>query len=311
MAGHLATVEIDAPGNATRWEAPLNYAGAPMFLQFVSDLTATDGRGRSLDVAVAQNQVVVNGGAPTEKSYTLRYVYRVPQSKSGDVHLSLPTLDAAHGQFDANLTFLSAADLADARAELEVSVPPNMPLRHSWGGAPRVLVDRARHLVSGLIVFGDFRYSTERFGPTEVTFALRGGYDEGQFRSQFGAIFNAQQEIAGPLPSSRLLVVAQDTTAAECKGTALVDAILVNMRVDTSLTPFNFQAMGTVSHELFHEWNLRYVTPQSEDGAYLLSEGFTNYFAVAALVRAGLIQPERFARFLWRYRQLLEQNSKC
>ncbi len=310
MAQRNAFIATAVPGDATVFEAPLSYGGAPVFLQFLVDITATTTGGRNLDVERRHNQVVVNHGVNVPERFTLRYTYRVPQSKSGEVNLSLPTLDSAHGRFDGNLTFLTPRGYANAPARLQVSTPENMPAHHSWGSASTTRVDSVRHLVSGMIAFGDFRYTVETAGETTVRFALRGEYDEMKLRDQFGAILRAQQEIAGPLPSSRLLVVVQDSTSTECKGTALTNAFVVNMQSGTPLEPFNFQAMGTVSHELFHEWNLHYVSPKSDDGAYLLSEGFTNYFAVAALVRARLISPERFARFLWRYRQLLEANPR-
>ncbi len=85
-------------------------------------------------------------------------------------------------------------------------------------------------------------------------------------------------------------------------------AFFVNIPAGTKLTPFHFQVMGTVSHELFHEWNLRYIFPATKDGNYLFSVGFTNYFGVAALTRAGLMKEASFGRFLWRYKKFVEEN---
>jgi len=84
----------------------------------------------------------------------------------------------------------------------------------------------------------------------------------------------------------------------------------VNIPSDTPLVPFNFSAIGTSAHELFHQWNMKYVFPKSPSGAYLLSEGFTNYFAVASLVRAKMIPERSFARFMSIYRNKLKKNPK-
>lgn len=140
--------------------------------------------------------------------------------------------------------------------------------------------------------------------------ALTGGFSHDIFKEQFCKVLQAQQEIAGTLPSKRLLVVVVPTRMDRCKGTSLVNALMVCVPEKEKLTPFNVAVIGTVSHELFHQWNLRLARPKSEQGVYLFSEGFTNYFAVAALVHAGLITEERFAKFMCSYRKHLIDNPK-
>jgi predicted metalloprotease with PDZ domain len=302
-----AQIEITVPAEVTAFEAPLSYAGAPMFIQYLSDLEALDARGNFLPVTVRDNTVLV---APAGEIYTLRYTYNVPQARSGEIDQSLPTMDASHARFDNNLTFLAPRGLAGAPAELLVGAPEHITVATSWGDGGSERAGSVTELISGMIVLGEYRYSTATLGGTSVTFALRGEYDDALLKKQFAQVLESQQAIAGPFPSSRLLVVVQDTVKACCKGTALTNAFLVNIPSGTALEPFNFPAIGTISHELFHQWNLRHVTPADPDGAYLLTEGFTNYFAVATLVHAKLIPMEGFARFLWRYRGLLEGNPE-
>ena len=64
--------------------------------------------------------------------------------------------------------------------------------------------------------------------------------------------------------------------------------------------------LGSVSHEFFHAWNVERIRPQSlepfnfEDanvsGELWLAEGFTNYYGSLILLRAGLIDVDRFVR---------------
>jgi predicted metalloprotease with PDZ domain len=67
-----------------------------------------------------------------------------------------------------------------------------------------------------------------------------------------------------------------------------------------SLAQSGRRALGTVSHEFFHNWNVERIRPASlepfnfEDanisGELWLAEGFTNYYGKLALIRAGLIE---------------------
>jgi predicted metalloprotease with PDZ domain len=161
-----------------------------------------------------------------------------------------------------------------------------------------------------MIVMGHYEYSRATVGNSKVVFAIVGDYSHQIIKEEFCKVLQSQQEIAGDLPSHRLLVSFLPTSMDSCKGTSLSNALNVNIPLKEKLSPFNFAVIGTTSHELFHQWNVRYVRPKSEEGIYLLTEGFTNYFAIAALARAGLISEERFGRFLCRYRKFLSENPK-
>ncbi len=63
--------------------------------------------------------------------------------------------------------------------------------------------------------------------------------------------------------------------------------------------------IGTVSHEFFHSWNVRRIRPKSLEpfdfdradmsGELWFAEGFTNYYGILALKRAGLSTLDEFA----------------
>jgi predicted metalloprotease with PDZ domain len=63
-------------------------------------------------------------------------------------------------------------------------------------------------------------------------------------------------------------------------------------------------AIGTVSHEFFHSWNVKRIRPRGLEpfdferanmsGALWFAEGFTNYYGPLTLARAGISTPEQF-----------------
>jgi len=310
LRSHRAHISITVPIDMNVFEAPEGYGGAPLFIQYLSDFHAIDTLGVSLPVTVQGACVTVATPKSTGNSLTLTYTYNVPQSKAGEIDLSLPTLDALHGRFDNNLTFLAPKNRADLSAQLVISAPAEIRVVSSWGGNTIQNVETIKKLVGGMIVLGNYRISQRTVRDHSVVFAARGDYDEELLKQQFVKVLESQCDITGSFPSPRLLGVFQNSVVDCCKGTSLTNGFVVNIPSGTKLDPLNFEVIGTISHELFHQWNAMQVIPADEEGAYLLTEGFTNYFAVAALVRAELIPPERFARFLWRYRKLLENNPR-
>lgn len=65
---------------------------------------------------------------------------------------------------------------------------------------------------------------------------------------------------------------------------------------------------GTLSHEFFHSWNVERMRPKSLEpfnfeeanmsGELWFAEGFTNYYGELALVRAGIVSLDRYAKMI-------------
>lgn len=308
VSNNKANVEITVPGTVRTFSAPEDYGGSPVFTKYVESVTAINEAGQPLPAQIQGSKVLIEPNG--SEKYTLKYVYRIPQKISGEVDQSLPNLDEHYGRIDNNTFLLTPEGLTSEKATLRIQPPKGWPVATSWGKGTNFEVGKVSELTSGMIVLGDFDYSQENIEGLSVTFAIKGNYPHEVIKNQFAKVLKSQIEIAGPLATNQFLVVFQPTANACCKGTALTNSLNVNIPADEKLEPFNFRAIGTTSHELFHQWNFKSVYPASEDGAYLFSEGFTNYFSVAALVRAGLVPPESFAWFLWHYRNLLEKNPK-
>ena len=72
----------------------------------------------------------------------------------------------------------------------------------------------------------------------------------------------------------------------------------------TDLKTASAREIGTVSHEFFHSWNVRRIRPRSLEpfnferadmsGELWFAEGFTNYYGILALKRAGLSSLDEF-----------------
>ncbi|MBX9723950.1 MAG: hypothetical protein K2X81_21265 [Candidatus Obscuribacterales bacterium] len=303
-----ASIDITVPSNYRRFEAPKWYGGAPNFLKFVSDISATDSAGRRLSTKIKDN--IVEVAATKSASFTLHYSYNIPQSISGQLDFALPVLNESYARFDNNLTFLEPKGAAMQAAKLSISAPSGWEFQTGWGADREISIQHLSDLISGMIVMGHYDYSRAKVGNSQVVFAIIGDYSHETIKSEFCKVLQSQQEIAGDLPSQHLLVAFIPTSMDSCKGTSLSNALSVCIPLKEKLTPFNFAVIGTTSHELFHQWNLRYARPKSDKGVYLLTEGFTNHFAITALARAGLISEERFGRHLCRYRKLLTDNPK-
>lgn len=69
-----------------------------------------------------------------------------------------------------------------------------------------------------------------------------------------------------------------------------------------SLADAASRLVGTASHEFFHSWNVERIRPATLEpfdfstpnmsGELWLAEGFTSYYGVLAMIRAGLVKPE-------------------
>lgn len=299
-------IEIQVPARVSEFKVSQDFGGGGLFKAW-SDFTATTDKGTRLAVKVIPERKTVtvktNGS-----SYTLKYRYQIPQKIAGEVDISAPTLDEKHGRFDNNLTFLVPQGIKDCPARLVVSAPPDWPVVTSWGKGRDIKVNSVHWLSMGMIAMGDYRLSEQQVGQSKVTFAIRGPFDDQILKDSFAKVFKTQEDVVGPFSYRNFLVVFQPRVGEGAQGSSLTNSLIVNLPPKEKLKPFNFAVVGTISHELFHQRNIYAITPLHEEGIYLFTEGFDNYFAVATLVRAGFVTPERFARFLWRYRQMLEQN---
>ncbi len=95
---------------------------------------------------------------------------------------------------------------------------------------------------------------------------------------------------------------------SNCAGDGMEHRNSTSVTSSASLAQNQMGLLGTVSHEFFHAWNVERIRPRSLEpfdfteanmsGELWLAEGFTNYYGVLVIARAGIIAPKDYARRL-------------
>ena len=95
---------------------------------------------------------------------------------------------------------------------------------------------------------------------------------------------------------------------SNCAGDGMEHRNSTSLTSGASLAQNQMGLLGTLSHEYFHAWNVERIRPKSLEpfdfadanmsGELWLAEGFTNYYGVLVIARAGIITPAQYARRL-------------
>jgi predicted metalloprotease with PDZ domain len=278
------------------------------FARNVVAISAEDDRGRPLSIAKTDKatwRVEVAGAARV----TVRTrVY------ANDLTVRTSHLDGTHAYFNgANLFPLSSASRTEP-CVLTLDVP------EGWRVATTLPADAAEkgayraedydHLADCPVEMGTHetvRFEVDRV-PHEVAIWGAGNYDAAVLRADLEKIVRAQAAIMGGLPFSRYLFLIHLTD----KGRGGLE----HRDSTTLLCPrFGFRPrkeyeefLRLASHEYFHAWNVKRIKPKAfdpydyrnENYTKLLwaMEGFTSYYELVALARAGLLSRERLLAIL-------------
>lgn len=95
---------------------------------------------------------------------------------------------------------------------------------------------------------------------------------------------------------------------SNCAGDGMEHRNSTSVTSSASLAQNQMGLLGTVSHEFFHAWNVERIRPKSLEpfdfteanmsGELWLAEGFTNYYGILVIARAGIMTPQQYARRL-------------
>jgi len=95
---------------------------------------------------------------------------------------------------------------------------------------------------------------------------------------------------------------------SNCAGDGMEHRNSTSLTSGGSLAQAQMSLLGTVSHEFFHAWNVERIRPKTLEpfdfteanfsSELWLAEGFTNYYGVLVLARAGIITPGQYAQRL-------------
>ncbi|MFG0260415.1 MAG: M61 family metallopeptidase, partial [Phycisphaerales bacterium JB041] len=132
--------------------------------------------------------------------------------------------------------------------------------------------------------------------------------DAEKLAADFAAIVRAHRDIfegpGAPLPYQRYVFLVHSQPGIG-GGTEHLNSTIMHTRPQTFTSDSSYAGfLGLVSHEMFHTWNVKRLRPagltpydyQGENYTDLLwvAEGTTSYYDDVTLVRAGLLDPERY-----------------
>jgi predicted metalloprotease with PDZ domain len=281
------------------------------FAKNVYDLKAYGADGN--EIAVHQEDiatwVVAGHGGAVKLTYTLF-------ANGGDgtyagiddrkLHLNMPA------------AFLYGEQLNDRPVMLTI----NPKQRENWGvatqlvglGGRRFAAPNYYYFFDSPTIVGDImRDSWEVVNPGGKTQTIEVAMMHEGTREQFDAYLNwtkdvvrAQQNVYGELPDfdyGKYTFLCSYNPWIGGDGMEHRNSTICSASV--GLEDYAERLIGTVSHEFFHCWNVERIRPASLEpfsfdhanmsGELWFAEGFTSYYDDLALVRAGILSPEKYA----------------
>lgn len=267
---------------------------------------AEDARGDSLPIEKTDKstwRIETNGASTVTMEYE---VY------ANDLHNRTMHVDDTHAFLDGSAMLVYAPDRRDQACRVRITAPDDWGIATGLDAEPNdptlfvapdfdVLIDCPFEIgVHDLI-----RFEVEQT-PHEIVIWGDTEYDADEMIEDFSAIVKVQSAMYGGLPYDRyvFMVHARDGAggATEHLNSTILQTSSTTLSDDSRYTRW----LGTVSHELFHTWNVKHSRPaglspydyQKENYTTLLwvAEGTTSYYDDLMLVRAGITEPDDYIR---------------
>lgn len=291
---------------------------------------AEDADGDALEITKSDKSTwqIATGGADT---VTMEYeVY------ANDLHSRTMHVDDTHAFLDGSAMLVYAPERRDEPCRVRISAPEDWRIATGLDPAPNdptlfiapdfdVLIDCPFEI--GIHDLIEFEVENT---PHEIVIWGDTEYDADEMIEDFSAIVEAQADMYDGLPYDRYVFMVHARDGAGGATEHLNSTILQTSSTTLSDDSRYNRWLGTVSHELFHTWNVKHSRPaglspydyQKENYTTLLwvAEGTTSYYDDLMLVRAGITEPDdyikslggslaRMARHPGRSVQSLEQSS--
>ncbi len=287
------------------------------FAKNVFEVRAVDGAGNALDPvrsAMARWDVAGHDGA-------VRFTYRVYGDRVDGTYLAV---DDTHAHLNMPASLMWADGLEDRRAVVRFEPPPDSgwrvatqlyptddPLVFTAPNLPYLLDSPAEVSAFAERTFTVADPADPGYRPA-FRIALHHAGSERELDLFAGDVERIVREMATVFGEFPRFETGRYTFIADYLPTASGDAMehrnSTVLSAPATLAGQRRRLLGSVSHEFFHVWNVERIRPRSlepfdfEDvnpsGELWLAEGFTNYYGVLILQRAGLATlPETLARF--------------
>ena len=276
------------------------------FAKNIYNFRATDGNGRSLPVSrPSPYQWNVSGHNGTVVvDYTL-YGDRVDGTYSA--------IDTTHAHLNGPATLMWAHGFENTPVALQFTFPEGSKWKIATQLAPQPdgtwTAPNVDRLMDAPIEVGTFTLKEWKTGDTQFRMAIhhKGTEQESEAFAKLGAAVTAEAEgVFGNFPkfdSGAYTFLIDYLPYANGDGMEHRNSTVISG--SSNLKESSTQLIGTVSHELIHAWNVKRIRPKSLEpfdfqnanmsGELWFAEGFTSYYGNLILMRAGLINVDRFA----------------
>lgn len=306
---HVA-LDLDRPGGDVELFLPVWTPGSYLVREFarhLEGLEATDEAGRPLRLErLDKHRWRLEGGAAARA--TVRYrVY------ANELTVRTSHVDGTHAFVSPAGVFLGVRGREGQEHRVRVEAPPGWRVATALAGGPEEFSARDYdELVDSPLELGTHELHVfEAMGKVhEVAVWGRGNLDLPRFVADVKRIVEAHGAFWGGLPYRRYLFIVHLGAKGRGGLEHAESTVLLLPRLGFGERDGYEDALGLVSHEFFHLWNVKRLRPaaltpyryDAEQYTRLLwwFEGATCYYEQLALVRAGLRSPARHLEALGR-----------
>ncbi len=308
---HLQVVlELDRPGGDVELYLPVWTPGSYLVREFarhLEGLSAHDQDGRPLPLErLDKHRWRLHGGEAARAAVRYR-IY------ANDLTVRTSHVDGTHAFVSPAGTFLGVRGREGAPHEVIVEAPPGWRVATALDGGPTRFTARDYdELLDSPLELGTHQLAGfEAMGRAhQVAVWGRGNLDLPRFVADVQRIVEAHGAFWGGLPYRRYLFIVHLGARGRGGLEHAASTVLLLPRLGFGERDGYEEALGLVSHEFFHLWNVKRLrpaalTPYRYDGEQYTRllwwfEGATCYYEQLALVRAGLLAPGRWLEALGR-----------
>ena len=292
FAGHALDVFLPA------W-TPGSYL-AREFARNVMSASAEDERGQPLPIE-KRDKATWRVAAANAARVTVRMrVY------ANDLTVRTSHLDGSHAYFNGANLFPSRLESRDTPCVLTLDVPKGWTVSTTLPPDGKGFrADDYDHLVDCPVEMGTHEVLTFDAGgvPHELVIWGEGNLDRARMLEDLAKIARAQAALMGGLPFKRYLFLVHLSDKGRGGLEHRDSTTLLYPRFGFRPRKEYEEFLRLASHEYFHSWNVKRIKPKAfdpydytrENYTTLLwaMEGFTSYYEVQALARAGLLSRDR------------------
>lgn len=263
--------------------------------------TAKDAKGAALPIAKKDKATwVIEAGAGAASATVELEIY------ANDLTVRTSHVDGTHAYFNGANVFPTRRESREAPCLLAIEPPKGWRISTALPMAEGVFrADDYDHLVDSPVEIGTHKVLafTAAGVPHEIAIYGEGNFDDAALTADLAKIVEAQAKIFGGLPFRRYLFIVHLVDRGRGGLEHRDSTTLVYPRFQFRPRKEYEEFLRLASHEYFHSWNVKRIKPKAfdpydytrENYTSLLwaMEGFTEYYEVMALARAGLITRER------------------